>query len=228
MHLARLGEPEAAARLGRSRSEIQVHLDGFLADYDAVRLVFSCKGASGMKLCALCSNVLAKGRAEAEADDFFVTISSWEPSRFVGYDTTEFFNNYDEQLQKAERLNKSAQKEQENLFGFVLHQNCLFADRPLRNMLNLEHLIIDSFHCYYANGIASQELVLMMRFVDQQCNITTEMWLQTIREVPWQCRDENLRAPSGRSYLFQSTYWTGEMFKGSASQVWYYTFICTK
>ena len=95
----------------------KVHLDGFLADYDAVRLVFSCKKASGMKPCALCSNVLAKGRAEAEADDFFVTISSWEPSRFVGYDTTEFFNNYDEQLQKAERLNKSAQKEQEIFLG---------------------------------------------------------------------------------------------------------------
>ena len=51
--------------------------------------------------------------------------------------------------------------------------------------------------------------------------ITTEMWQQTIRDVPWRCRDEHFRAPSARAFLFQQSFWSGEMFKGSASQVWF-------
>ena len=60
-----------------------IALQSFLGDYDAIRLVFSTKGAAGLKPCALCSNVLSKARPEAEADDFFVTISSSEPARFI-------------------------------------------------------------------------------------------------------------------------------------------------
>ena len=198
-----------------------IALQSFLGDYDAIRLVFSTKGAAGLKPCALCSNVLSKARPEAEADDFFVTISSSEPARFIGYNMDEFFTIYDESLQNAEHLTKTRLKETEKFFGFLINKNCLFADQRLRQLLNLSHVVIDSTHCYYANGIAAQEMMLMMQFMQSKHNITTDLLRQSIREVDWKSRDEHFASPSGRSFLFQPSFWTGDLFKGSASQVWY-------
>ena len=199
----------------------RVFLECLLADYDAIRQILDTKGAAALKPCALCSNVLSKARAEAESDPFFVTISSCDQSRFVGYNMMEFFAIYDDMLHEAQHLTKTRLKEKEKIFGFFLNKNCLFADPNLRMKLNLDHLIIDSTHCYYANGIASQELLLMMQIFEKKHGITTEMWQQTIRDVPWRCRDEHFRAPSARAFLFQQSFWSGEMFKGSASQVWF-------
>eukprot|EP00435_Cladocopium_sp_Y103_P070605 s863_g35.t1 len=63
--------------------------------------------------------------------------------------------------------------------------------------------------------------MLISQFVKDRYGITTEMWQRTIRDVPWQCRDEHFKAPSGRAFLFQESLWAGDMFKGSASQVWF-------
>ena len=61
----------------------------------------------------------------------------------------------------------------------------------------------------------------MMQFMQSKHNITTDLLRQSIREVDWKSRDEHFASPSGRSFLFQPSFWTGDLFKGSASQVWY-------
>ena len=83
---------------------LTVFLKSLLADYDAIRVIFDTKGAGALKPCALCSNVLAKAQAEADNGPFFMTISSCDQSRFVGYNMTESVAMCDEQLLEAQHL----------------------------------------------------------------------------------------------------------------------------
>ena len=95
--------PAQSCKIGWLRARLRAHgrqftvfLESLLADYDAIRVIFDTKGAGALKPCALCSNVLAKARAEADNDPFFMAISSsGDQSRFVGYNMTEFFAMYE-------------------------------------------------------------------------------------------------------------------------------------
>ena len=139
--------------------EFQIH--GFLADYDGFRACFLAKGASALKPCFLCQNVVMKNSDVVMSDPSFKTISSFDVESFQLIDSRQLWSLCDAYIPEIESMTQASKTNLERLLGFSLDPDSLLADKEVRDMLPLDLCILDSCHCYYANGIFAQEIVLL-------------------------------------------------------------------
>ena len=138
----------------------KINLSWFTADFDAIRTTFLSRGSAGLRPCLNCANVVKK---DAQLNDpFFVEISVATLDKCVPVKDQEFLRQCD-RLQGLVTAG-STKKDIENLaFRLGLHYNKhgLLWDKDVRELLPPSKVIPDTLHSYMANGIASQEIMLV-------------------------------------------------------------------
>ena len=142
----------------------------FLADGDGIRLCAGCYGASGLKCCLHCTNVLSGKHIDVPNH---VHISCPDASMFKKQTSPGLRQCLDHLLSLA---TKTAQKNAERMLGW--HTQALkesFLLRPeLASKVSLEDIVFDPMHCFLANGIVNQELGLWFQAVlkNSRANLT--------------------------------------------------------
>lgn len=142
----------------------------FLADGDGIRLCAGCYGASGLKCCLHCTNVLSGQHKDVPNH---VHISCPDASLFQKQSSEGLRQCLNHLL--AVRT-KTAQKNAERMLGW--HTQALkesFLLRPeLASKVSLEDIVFDPMHCFVANGIVNQELGLWFQAVlnNSRANLT--------------------------------------------------------
>lgn len=199
--------------------EFQIH--GFLADYDGFRACFLAKGASALKPCFLCQNVVMKNSDVVMSDPSFKTISSFDVESFQPIDSRQLWSLCDAYIPEIESMTQASKTNLERLLGFSLDPDSLLADKEVRDMLPLDLCILDSCHCYYANGIFAQEIVLLQTALATHFDVDLTLLAQSMVELPWWCKDERFSAKGTRKHWFHPSLWEGSLYKGQASVVWY-------
>lgn len=199
----------------------RVSFKAFVGDYDAVEKLLAAKGTAALKPCCLCMNCVSRQSDVPAQDSYFQSITCTKFHQFRLYKQHELNESYDRLLAEAPGLNKGDRDEQERIFGFYLDSNTVMASASARNFFTLDKIVLDSMHIYFANGVCAQELVLLQQALQTRLGINLEQLCQSIQEVEWVCQSSNFRSASARKYLFHPPLWSGSMYKGNGSAVWF-------
>ena len=202
--------------VGRKWAEI--HLATYIADFDGIRASFGCAGAAGLKPCALCQNVLARGNSSARGE--FITIASADVAKFQRVSQTQLENFVDSCARGPPRT-KAALKELQTVSGVTLDGTTLLANAGARAILPLRKVLFDSGHLYWSNGIASLELVLFLNRMQEKTHVRLQDIADLATGFSWSsCYEKKQHGVTDwfRKRLFHAPFWEGVMYKGSATQ----------
>ena len=150
---------------------IQVRSVSLVADADGLRLLTGCKGASGLKCCFKCTNVLSKKTAVPGHES--ITNPTWSCFKLQTQQQVVALHEHLSALSTRALL-----EEHEKLLGW--HRDTLGAsflmDPICAAQCALEDTLYDAMHCFLSNGIVTQELGLFWtRTLDktkvQWCNL---------------------------------------------------------
>ena len=136
-------------------------LGNIVADGDALRAVWSCKGASGKLPCICCKNVL-KDRIESP---YLVHISCNDASRFDLASDADLWTKADQLHAQALVVGgtKKAFEELQMAYGFTYSPEGLLWDLDLRAHVKPAGCItFDAMHAVLSNGIAQNEAALLI------------------------------------------------------------------
>ena len=198
--------------------EITLQLCAFVADHDGQRMAFMSKGSAAIKPCLFCANVVKKHCAATRVDDHFVDICEDDVARFMVTSSAEVFVAFDDLLPQASNASKARRAELEKCFGFHLDPRSLLADVVARAELPLEAVVNDSMHCYFSNGVASQEVNLLVTCLAEHL-ITPSLLRDAVAQTNW-TRPKRLRDHGQTRYwtssLFKDVLFQGDLYKGSA------------
>lgn len=202
---------------------LRLEVKAFLGDYEAIRALLSAKGAAGLRPCALCKNILSKqhGTKVMNLDEYFLPISEDDPSKFDLLKADELIGMYRQSLREAAAHSKDQHKELETCLGFSLQNAGLLTCPTASAMVCVGNIMYDSLHQYFANGICSSEMIAFQELFQKATGFSLATLQESVREVAWVCRERSFRSPSSRSWLFNATYWRGDLYKGSASQTYF-------
>ena len=161
---------------------------GFIiADEDALRQIWSAKGASGTFPCMECWNVCGVGPKSLVADNqgVLVDISCTDFSKFRRKPNAEVWQQVDELAAVAAAAGPAAPlKALEQKYGLNHNPHGLLLNVSLRNIVKpVDHTTHDPTHGYYSNGIGTREINKMLKpllalgvaFVDIQACLS--VWL---------------------------------------------------
>ena len=182
----------------------------FLSDQDAQRLTWCSKGSSGLKPCQFCSNVVKKN----QGSERFHSIAS--------HDFLAFNRVRDHEVLAAHRtlgtVNKKDRLEWERCYGFNYEPHGLLADERAFLSLPLTNACNDAMHGYFCNGVASNELSLVLRALEEN-----GLTLQALRDLAvadgWRhlssCCQRSFFAPKVARILSDKMF-EGDVYKGEA------------
>lgn len=200
---------------------LSMSLATYIGDYDSIRCIWSCKGSSALKPCVCCKNVLGKMSDVPSTDPYFLPLHSADVGSFDLIEDEELFSCYDSNLAEARDMSKEEKAETERTFGFVLSAGTLLSYPEARTMLPLSKLVLDAVHCYWANGVAAQELLLLMDVLNSRFCITLDQIQTSVGDVDWKSSKKDLSSASKRRHMFSAPMWKGDLYKGSATDTYY-------
>lgn len=158
--------PEAGLcfKLGEASFLLSVNKEFlFLADEAALKSMLSVKGASGMKPCFKCKNVLYKAANKASKDPYFTTISEPEPHCF-DRTTDEDVNTVINYLEAAQPTKSKKEFEQlQTLSGFNFVSEGVLGNQEVRSTVKVANVLFDPMHCYFSNGLVGAELSMFFK-----------------------------------------------------------------
>ena len=152
---------------------VRFKVRGMVSDEAATKLVMQFKGASGLKPCGKCVNVISKFHSrmiDLASDDLFVDIAETDVSKFVRTSDA----NVQHIWQSLENVHYTASKEEaeklEKLYGWNWCPEGVLAHALCRSILPASACHFDFLHVLFSNGIVSLEIAL---FWDQVSRLTT-------------------------------------------------------
>ena len=185
----------------------------FLSDHEGVRASLGCKGASGVRPCIKCKNVLGQGRAASVPGHEDVTCS--DIRRFVR-STQEHVEETLRVLQAQET--RKNREEAEKFLGFNLEslQVSPLTQPHLKDFFSLDMVQYDALHHYFSNGLVAQELGLWFSAI-QACGVTVDHMKQ-YAEVAWTpVKNGCITAPQPANHFNDKLWRKGVDFRGDAS-----------
>lgn len=182
----------------------------YLADHEGLRASLGCKGASGIKPCLKCFNIVSLGRAEGIPNH--LDIASTEHQLFKSM-TQSMLNEIARIF--SEQPTRKKLEECEKMLGWnwsILRESPLLRE-SLRGFLDIENISYDAMHHYCSNGIIAQELGAWFSQL-KQSNITLDAVRRYVL-LGWTVVDE---APSP-ALLFDEKLWREDSdYRGDASE----------
>ena len=181
-----------------------------VADADGIRLLTGCKGASALKPCLHCSNILM-GQREVPAHE---NICSAEVTAFQKQ-TQDNLVSIMHHLKSIHT--KKAKEEAEKLLGW--HGDALQASAimqpDLAHVISLQSIRYDPMHCYLSNGLVNHELALWFRAVSDK----TSASLQDLKQYAATCWTYQNDVSFDVAKSFNPKRWSKESdFRGDASE----------
>lgn len=174
-------------------------LSNHLGDESALASALSLKGASGIKPCALCSNIVKKGSGLLAEGTRLQEITCVDEDLFVLHDDDFVCKEYDRLKDLAQAGRQADLERRQKASGFVVSQGSLMGDPRLRRVLPpVSTLTYDWMHTYLSNGVASQEMYV---FFDacrtsgmRDAFALMERFCRARWSFPKQFREQGLRA----------------------------------
>ena len=199
---------------------IRLVLGCMVADHDAQRGSLCAKGSAGLKPCAFCINCIAKGaQGTAERDAQFRTIAESDMSLFQQHSTEALRQFICKALQHPK--SKAEHELQERVLGYRIERDNMWMSPTCLQCLPLERYVNDSMHCYFANGICSVEIALLVSAVQTVTKKTIADIQRAVLDAGWLRHRSHIRHGENKYWtkrLFTEAYFGSSMYKGSAKQ----------
>ena len=191
-------------------------LDNVLADEAAIKFLWPVKGAGSRHPCLKCKNVVSKKNADVTmTDNYFVTITEHDTSKFDAATDAEIYTMVDTLAEQVNVLNKQEFEMLESASGIIYEPLGLLASPALRPHIRpAACTTFDAMHVFFQGGVASNELHLFLSRLKSQMRVSfshLKEWCQ-IWKSP-QKRPRIIRVfDEAREKV------TKDSFKGSASE----------
>lgn len=142
---------------------VRADLKHILADEAALKSVWSCKGAAGIRPCMLCRNVMALRSDLTEGQEYLVDVACSDPARFHLSTDEDIWEAWDNLASKHGRVTKAAFGNLEKASGFSYDPDALLSDRSLRRLVRpATATTMDWLHNFLQNGVASHEIAAFL------------------------------------------------------------------
>jgi hypothetical protein len=215
----------AGAMLGESLFFCKYHR--MIMDEAAGKAVWSVKGASGLKPCIDCKNVVALGSVENpglasfDADGYVVDITCPDDSQFDAMGDGDLATAYDQlaALKASAGITKANFDKAERAYGISFNPACLLADVGLRPLVNPSSYTRDPMHVMLSGGVANTEIFLVLKAI---ASCMAGFKYSTMKEFcsaawGWPCT-RNTAIGEVFSEVRESSSKEAEMFKAGASE----------
>ena len=181
-----------------------------VADADGIRLLTGCKGASALKPCLHCTNVLMDQREmPARANICCAEVTAFQSQSQA---------NLESIMHHLQSIHgKKAKEEAEKLLGW--HADALQASAimqpDLAHVISLRSIRYDPMHCSLSNGLVNHELALWFRAISNQ----TSASLEDIKHYAVTCWTYENDVSFDVSKSFNPKRWSKDSdFRGDASE----------
>lgn len=161
-------------------------VSNILADEAALKATWSHKGASGIKPCLKCKNVLMKGTLAGQASVYLVEITEDNIRKFDQISDAEWFETADA-LVPRQGVRRSA-KDLDNLeksCGLNYNAHGLLFDPEMRKVVPPSTATYDSMHTYFNHGIASNETHVFLERAQEKVGLTYAIIHKYISTAGW-------------------------------------------
>ena len=201
---------------------VSLHFAIFVADHDAQRDTFCAKGSAGLRCCMFCTCVSKSSKA-AQLDAGFHSIEEHRLDAFESIDPKELETLIVHYMTHQEGYTKGQLLTIEKALGFHVTNTDgnIWSCEVARKVLPVNKVMNDSTHCYYSNGVAACEINLIVGALETKQGVTLHAIQQTVIESAFK-RPLGSAAKGENAWwiqrLFHHAFYTGTMFKGSASQ----------
>lgn len=183
----------------------------FISDADAQRCTFHLRGASGIRPCFRCKNIVAKGYGEVDPHGFFKEISCSQYSQLQISSDAETFQSIDHlsTIRTAKQLDNF-----EKSCGINFRPFSFWNDRVQRNRLPPSHVLGDPMHIFWANGCMSAEINLFLAAF--QTNVgNIDILITSLNGIPFQTGGHKGHSAHVKRMLSAKLF-QGPLYKGSA------------
>eukprot|EP00438_Fugacium_kawagutii_P025331 Skav230906 [mRNA] locus=scaffold3693:74068:75429:- [translate_table: standard] len=188
---------------------------------ESQRSALCAKGSAGLKPCAFCADCLAKdAESTAERADFH-TIAEPDISAFTKHTQASLQRYLREHINNLPRTTKKNKDLREKCLGYRITPDGMWTSDACCNTLPLNRFVNDSMHLYFANGIVCTEIQLLLSEVQRVTGKTVDDVKATVLDAGWVRPKHSVKEGENAYWckrLFKVTFFTGTMYKGSASQ----------
>ena len=196
---------------------MSLKISGFISDMESQRGAFAAKGSAALKPCMHCGNCLMKGAHGAQTSDNFFTIEEHDLALFMENNFHDIENYIVEWMGQVANMSKAEVELRQKCLGFQLDPNSIWAYPRARSVCHIGIAINDAMHAYWANGICSSEIALVLAAVKRHTQIDVHHLCDAMLAAGWKRHKPN----ENRHWC--KRLWTPALFgeydyKGSASQ----------
>lgn len=160
---------------------VRFKLHGCISDEAAMKSILDCKGASGMKPCCKCSNVISKfhgKKLNLQANDLLTDITETDPGKFLQQTDDDIFHIL-QKLQAAHDTETQGEAERlQQIYGWNWTETSLLACPLTRTILPPSACVFDWLHILFSNGVACVEISLLW----EQMLASTPFCLQDLQD----------------------------------------------
>ena len=136
----------------------------FLADEKAHEELMNVKGASGMKPCPTCKNIV--NRVDVGAHAYLQNLSCCEYDKFDYHTNESFWEVIDHLRNQKHVLSKTKFAELQKYVGVNYDEDTLLYDDSLRSMVKpIDMIVRDWMHTLVSGGVASTEISLVLQLL---------------------------------------------------------------
>ena len=193
-----------------------------VADGDAQRAALAVKGASGLKPCLHCANVISKSCLQNVIPPF-CTIAEWDASKFRHFDDRAYFEAVDALGRIATRAER---EEREKMLGIRYVANGLLSDATARQHLGPDSMCTDVLHAYFSHGIVNWEIGLMMSKVLSAVGMSLSRLADSAVASPWHsCGQGQEATASSLKRLLNDKMFDEDAYKGGGRETWNLLFL---
>ena len=197
---------------------IRLKIRNVLADESALKQVFGCKGASGLRPCMLCRNIVSLNSNMTEGQRYLVDVSCSDAGLFHLATDATILQLYDHLAERRPHITKGAFEILQRAAGFSYCEHSLLSDADLRPHVPPTVYTMDWMHNFLCHGVASLEIAAFLQKCRHELGITYAQ-LERLVQSDWKW------AKAHRVHkiddVFSSARQKGatEGFRGSAAEI---------
>lgn len=213
-----LERPFALQRPGSEPFLISLEISAITGDFDALRCCYDWRGASSIKLCMCCKNLVSRAS----------NLTSYNPNLVnqdtVGLDDCDLWTDreindlWDTVKHESLPSTKAEKERNEKAAGFnIYNRDALLANEQSRRILPVSKVFFDTMHLYFSNGICNWEIVHFSNAMVEH-GLTLDLLSEAVLVSDWKS-DTSKKSKAWYKSLFASKKFSSESYKGSASDL---------
>ena len=196
---------------------IRIQIAHIIGDEAALKMIWDSKGASGLRPCFFCANVVAM-RSNLQHNRL-IHPSCSDPSKFQIIKDTDVWETFDKLKADHNRLRHGAFAILERASGLNYEPHGLLADMQLRDYVApISVTTMDWFHNFLVNGIVNVEIANFLHRCRTQLGVTYKH-LNTFCTADWRFPTNQQTHKVTDLFTSSREKASADTFKASASEV---------